>query len=598
MPSDLHSLCSIEPLYCLAINTTIPSMSAAPTFDCVRRLLGMCFVIPDTHDRGVFGFPEFVTGFGLLALIYTVSDVRYRFRVRAAALNLYGLTFWLAVVIGVGTLITDFLFAQAYPMPSFLSSHIAWQAGFGGLFLILVLSWLWATFFRPTKFSRLNRKNYAWTLYGYLLQGSESDLPAIAAEVGRSAWPIIKHAREKFPLSREPHSDITARVANDILLLIAMRKFCRHIIASAPGTAMAFFGAMTQQKKYYVPIGQFASNITTEALLNKDSILYHEDEGFSSGYFGYVRPFTNTVYGDFSLIEAQQNHSALDVALEVRWEFDGVQLTAYCRAVLTTIESSISGQSLYLNSGALYRALDVIEKATDDLYKLNEKPDHPDSEDVRHRLSAVVSFIRDLIELLEKREKEKGGVDNVPLRQHGEAYKWRGNWYDEIANLMLEVIKNAAQVKRSDFVNWSVQHNAVWSEFFNFRESKTRSVILFKLRRLIYEEIRSIDRFPNFQNAKVLGMCLNVMGLTVGKKRDHTRSQYQLRKVVISWTRRNFTWLLLQSPKAAEAARVGTITYDPAVGRLVKTYSEGLRNEPPREYLDLDPCTRPVTTLD
>jgi hypothetical protein len=591
MPTDLHSLCSIEPLYCLAINTPLSEITG-----CVRRFLGMCLVRPDVHDRGLFGFSEFVTGFGLLALIFTVSETRYRFRVQAAALSLYKLTFWLALIIGIGTLLTDFWFLQGYLLPSFLSSRIAWQAIFAGLFLILVLWWLWAVFVHPTKFSRFNRRNYAWTLYGYLLQGAESDLPAIAAEIGRSAASIVRHASARSPNGDQSKSDKTAAVANDILLLIAMRKFCRHIIASAPGTAMAFFDAITRQKKYHVPIGHFASNITTEALLNKDSILYHEDEGFRSGYFGYVRPFTKTIYGDFNLIEAQGNHSALDVTFDVRWKFDGVQLAAYCRAALTTIESSIDGHSLYLNSGALYRALDVIENATRDLYKLDEKPEHPDSDDVNRRLSTTVSFIGDLIELLEEREKQKGGVDDIPVRQRGEPYKWRGNWYDEIANLMFEVIKHASWTKRADFVSWQIQHNAVWSEFFNFRESKTRSIILFKLRRLLYEEIRSIDRFPNFQNARILGMCLNVMGLTVGKKHDHTTGQYQLQKVVISWTRRNYRWLLLQSPKAAQAVQLGTITYDPAIEKLVKTYSEGLRNEPPREYLELDPCTRPVTS--
>jgi hypothetical protein len=215
-----------------------------------------------------------------------------------------------------------------YPLPWFLSSHIAWQTVFGCLFLLLVLSWVWAVFFHPTKFSRFNRRNYAWTLYSYLLQGAESDLPVIAAVVGRSATSIIKHARERLPRGTQSNADITASVANDILLVIAMRKFCRHIIASAPGTAMAFFGAMIRQKKYHVPIGQFASNITTEALLNKDSILYHEDKGFRSGYFGFVRPFTKTIYGDFNLIEAQQNNSALDVAFDVRWKFDGEQVAA------------------------------------------------------------------------------------------------------------------------------------------------------------------------------------------------------------------------------------------------------------------------------
>lgn len=595
MTIDLHTLCAIEPLSCWAIDFPFPKTPEASSAECIRILAGICFVTPGPEQRGIFGFPEFVPGFGLLALIYTVSEVRYRFRVQAAAVNLYTLTFYLAGIIGAGTLWTDYWFSKEYLLPSFLASHAAWQIFFGGLFLFLVLSWLWAVFFHPTRFSQFNKFNYARVLYYYLLQGAESDLPIIAAEVGRSASSIIKFAEEQRPLARSSTPrDETAGVANDILLLIAMRKFCRHIVASAPGTAMAFFNAMSDQRKFYVPIGQFASNITTEALLNKDSILYHEDEGFSSGYFGYVRPFTNAMYGDFSLIEAQGNHSALDIAFDARWKLDSAQVEAYCRAALTTIESSIHGHSLYLNSSAIYRALDVIKEATRDLYKLDYKPEPVDAEDIRGRLSAVVSFINDLVDLLEKREEEKKNIDAWPLRRHDEPYKWRGNWYDEVANLMYEIIEHAASVKRSDFVNWEIQYVSVWSRFFNFSDSKTRRIILFKLRRRLYEEIKTIERFPNFGNARILGFCLNVMGLSVGKSGTIPRGQYQLRKAVLSWTRRNYTWMILQSPKAAEAVQMGTLSYDGGINKLVKTYREGLRGEAPREYLELDMPSRAV----
>ncbi len=560
---------------------------------CAQWFLGMCLVAPDTHDGGVFGFAEFVQGFGLLALIYTVSEVRYRFRVQAAAWNLYRFTFWLAGLIGVGTLVIDVWFAQGYLLPSFLSARVVWQAAFGFLYLILVLVWLWAVFVKPTAFDRFNRVNYARTLYFYLLQGAESDLPIIAAELARSASSIIKYASESYPRGPASRMDVTASVANDILLLIATRKFCRHIVASAPGTAIAFFNAMSKQKKYHVPIGQFASNITTEALLNKDSILYHEDDGFHSGYFGYVRPFTKAIYGDFNLIEATRPNSPLDIDLKVRWKFDGDQLAAYARAVLTTFESALGAGHFYIQSSALYRAFDVIEHACRDLHKLDETPENPASDDVQQRLQVVVSFINGAIELLEKRELQR-----TRLRRHDEPYKWRGDSYDEIANLMFEVIQQASWVKRRDFTGWHVQHNIVWNGFFGFHETKIRNIIRFKLRRRLYEEIRTIERFPNFANARILGYCLNVMGLTEGKKRDHTRGEYQLRKTVISWARRNYLWLAKQSPKAAEAVLLGAITFDAPTNRLVKTYPEGLRSEPPREYLELDAPTRPIVAMD
>src|SRR5262249_52755182 len=157
-------------------------------------------------------------------------------------------------------------------------------------------------------------------LYRYLLQGAEGDLPVIAAELGRSARSLVKHVnertfREEGRISQSVNP--TSACANNVLLLIANRKFCRHIIASSPGTAIAFFQAMSELRKYRIPIGQFAANISTEAIINTDSILYHEDAGFYSGFFGYVRPFTNALYGDFNLVEAlTEGNSPLDIDLE------------------------------------------------------------------------------------------------------------------------------------------------------------------------------------------------------------------------------------------------------------------------------------------
>jgi hypothetical protein len=191
----------------------------------------MCLVVPEPQSAGIFGFAEFLQAFSLLALIFTVSDVRYRFRMEAAPIPLYPLTLYLATFIGLGTLGSDLWFARQYPLPSFLSARAIWQVAFGGLFLALMLVWLLSTFVRPTRFGRFNRFSFARTLYWYLLQGAETDLPSIAVELARSAAPLIKHAQQRTS---------TGHVAHDLLLLIGVRKICRHIAARAPSTAIEF----------------------------------------------------------------------------------------------------------------------------------------------------------------------------------------------------------------------------------------------------------------------------------------------------------------------------------------------------------------------
>lgn len=58
--------------------------------------------------------------------------------------------------------------------------------------------------------------------------------------------------------------------ANDILLLIGNRRFCRTVVRSSPGTALALFDSMLATKKYGVPIGTFAKNLLSEAIDDRD----------------------------------------------------------------------------------------------------------------------------------------------------------------------------------------------------------------------------------------------------------------------------------------------------------------------------------------
>src|SRR5688572_24735932 len=101
-----------------------PAVSTTPTpMTCEYPFFGMCLIVPGEQDGGIFGFSEFVQAFALLVLVYTVSDVRYRFRVETAPIRIWQLTFWISGVIGIGTLLTDLWFAQRYPTPWFLASR-------------------------------------------------------------------------------------------------------------------------------------------------------------------------------------------------------------------------------------------------------------------------------------------------------------------------------------------------------------------------------------------------------------------------------------------------------------------------------------------
>ncbi len=220
-----------------------------------------------------------------------------------------------------------------------------------------------------------------------------------------------------------------------------------------------------------------------------------------------------------------------------------------------------------------------------DLYKINGMSIGAWDAEVFERLRVVIGFVKDAIEIMNKKEVPKR------LRLRVREKNVRLSFYDNLASMIFEIIFSASAVRSPRDLCWSVQHNSVWSELFNFDKGNVAAakIVQFKVRRLLYDEVADMKRFPNFKGAKILGFCLNVMGFPLSKE-AYYQDSIALQKAILSWTKKNFAWLHSYNPRIAEACLVDGITYDKDHFRLIQTYpAEGLRREPHYVYFDVDP---------
>ncbi len=565
-----------------------------------KCFLGVCFIPLDGSGQKFFGFSEFLAGLALMVLAWTIADVRYRFRVRTAPIPLLGITFGVVAAVGVLTLLTDLWRAEQWLVPKGnLLTPASWQAILGGLFLLTFLTWTWFAFIRPPTYGRHNAERFAQTLYRFVLKGSPVELAVIADELAYSAQALVRHATDRgklknYRLEREGEKKDPLKVegyANDLLLLVADKRLCRSIVESSPGTALAVFQAMADMKKHGIQVETFAKNIVNEALANKDSFLYHEAEGYESGLIGYHKPLSQAMFANYEMVETIG--TLLDPDTYGKREWDATQWEAYCRVVLMTFSSYVK-EGYGGHSFVLYRAKGYIENAASDLYTLNELPSAWDTDSYR-RLRVVVDFVKDAVKILD----EKGVPDHVRIRVREKHGHPRETFYDHIASMIFEVIFHAAAVRSPQWGCWTIQHNSVWGELYNFNhlDGPAGKVVKFKVRRLLYDEIADMKRFPNFKGAKILGFCLNVMGLTV-RQGDYDKDSRALQRAVLAWTRKNFVWLHGYNPRIAEACLVDGMSFDLENRRLVRTSpAEGLRREASFVYLELDPAA-PESELD
>lgn len=553
----------------------------------------ICFVPPVKSDiPRIFGFAEFIAALALLVITYTLVDVRYRFRLAIAPSPLYRRTFGVIGFIGAATLLSEVWLAQGWWLPktAYLTRFI-WQGYLGLLFLATFMTWVWYAYIRPPIYNRRNCRPYAQALLGYIVRGSDSELAVIADELRRSARALVNFASD-LPSryfdpkehNNRPQISPVEGLANDVLQLIANRKLCRHIVGASPATAIEFFEAAAAAKKYRLALGTFAKNLTAEAVRNPDSLLYHEVDPFSSGLLGHLQPFSKAIYGHYKLVDglAERFGSPLDLEYQEAREWTAHQWKAYGRAVCTTLAAYLKETKGWQHSYPLTRAIDSIEHSFMDAYRLQDIATDYYSTDTFQRLAAAVDFVRDAVEVIDKQNPPPGAFE---LRRRSGNYQ--RDIYDALAGLMFELIDAASAVSGPPDKAWAIHYNAVWGQFFSL-SSTTRAwkILQFKLRRLLFDEIASIEKLPNFKNARFLGVCLNVTGLKIGTG-SHGREYRALARVILPLAQRCYPRLRRELPRVADAVLLGGITYDVEQNCLVKTYLQGLRNEPSREYLEL-----------
>ena len=344
----------------------------------------VCFVpiAPSTASK-IFGFSEFLASVALFVVVYTIADVRYKFRIAVAPCQLYAITFALIGVIGFQTLLTEIWIAENWWVPKTrLLTRSTWQGIFGILFLCTFLTWIYYAFIRPPIFGRNNAFRFAQELYRYILRGNDDELKVVANELARSAKSLVKYCR-RLPArgstdanqnQQAPRKLIAENYAHDIFLLIADRNFCKQIISASPVTAQALFEEIASANKFNIPIGQFARNVSSEAIAQKESILYVETDGYTSGLMGYLKPVSKAIYSNFELVEslAAQGISPLDIYFEEQYSWDAKQWDAYCRATLLTFRGYLTSGRGATHSYAIVRALHSIETSFRDVYELNE----------------------------------------------------------------------------------------------------------------------------------------------------------------------------------------------------------------------------------
>lgn len=551
-----------------------------------------CFIPPDSVSNitKIFGFSEFLASLALLVVVFTVSDFRYKFRISIAPIPLYRITFIIISLTGFGSLLSDVWLAQKWwVLKTNYEIRVIFQSLLGFLFLGCFILWIYYAFIKPPKFGKTNHSRYLNTLYSTILKGNNSELAVIADELGNSSDRIIEHGE----IGRTKK---ISKSANQIMLLLANKKFCKVIASESPLTAYLIFKSISNKNKYDLPINQFSSSISEEALLNKDSVIYHENDDFQSGLMGYTKEWSKAIYGNSLLIDNlnRRHLSPFEISYKVFNVFDSQQWEAYGRLICLYLEDLCSTSSHLISSTTLSRTFKNYEYCTNNLFKINNETNENLKEDLIQKASVATNFVNSIFKVIDNKK-----INTSFMRSQGESRKfpYPKDISDDLAELMFEIIFSAAQIKTKDYTLWYVQYSIVWDKFFGlFHFHDTNKTSDFyrktkgKLIRLLFDEIKSIDEMPNFKNVRIAGYLLNIFGLKEGV--THSTRKYKdlilLKETTINIIKIKYLTLVEEMPDVAEHMLVGGLSYDLENRKLIKTYTKSLRKTADRDVLDLE----------
>lgn len=539
----------------------------------------------------IFGFAEFLTALALLVVLFTIVDVRFKFRTAIVPGDLYRTTFVVMIAIGLLTLMSEVWVAQEWYLPKiYWLSGVIWQAILGLIFFGTFGTWMYYAFIRPPVFYRRNAKRFSQTLFFYVVKANDDDLRVLADEIGRSAISLVRGTRPAIDSSLTarykrkplPNREPTPRdYAHDILMLIANRKLCRHIVQSSPVTVMDFLEAANHEDGAWAPIGEFATNISIEAFSNKESFVFQEAEEYDSGLIGHLKPVTQALFGHFELMErlARQGQCPFDIPYNEKNQWDGTHWEAYCRLALLLFTDYLKVTGGRADSEAMRTVFRNI--SLENSFATYDGDNVYESSSYR-RLTAAVGFITKAIQLIDKH----GGPPDSP--RPSESYR-RDSVYDDLAHLMFDACAHVARIERKDFTGWHIQYSAVWSRFFGFEDTTTWGIVRKRLCHLLAAEVCAVPSLPNFVNVPLLGYCANVMGLRPTTKATGLSKDWRgLHRLVLWLIRKHYSSLLATRGRLAESMLVGKLSFDPVSFRVVKTYEKNLSDVAETDSLAID----------
>ncbi|EPG2188143.1 hypothetical protein I8I28_004843, partial [Enterobacter cloacae] len=277
-----------------------------------------------------------------------------------------------------------------------------------------------------------------------------------------------------------------------------------------------FFVSTATFKNYDIPLHQFSANVSQEVIKNKNSIIYHEDDGYDSGLMGEIQEWSKIFYGNYRLIDSlQRGHlSPFQFNYKTFLGFDNEQWDAYFRLSIIYLEEKLKIEKFIDTNPVLNSVLESIKHCTQNLHMVDKTDDEIMKSELVEKLHSSINFIENLFNTTTKCKAKTIYQYSVKERR-----KYVFDIHHHVSSALIELLFKASLCQADNFTTWHIQNNIVWDGIFSPHEKSLgdfHSKAIKKTIRKLYEELKSIEKVANFKNTRIAGLILNVLGLDTG----------------------------------------------------------------------------------
>jgi len=529
--------------------------------------------------------------------VFTLASPKYQFRQATALLPFRTVFFVVLVISAVFTILIEAFVMYGVKFPAFFKPNTA-NYFIAVAIAFLILYWMKISFIWPPKFSRLTAGRFGRQAFVFITNGNREDLLAVAQELMREFPRLISHS----PVIKNPYIDekeplkLTAAqgYANDIFLLIADPRFCKVVADEIPILPARLCEEMVHLKRFDAPAHRFIRRIVIELLGKPGSALFVENEWLAQSFAGEVKPITRSIFYYWHLLEkferGLESPLALDYPHARNWDTDTWRV--YFGLALEYVRGLTS--STHRNSNV--RGVDFILQTTQVAYQeignLERYENSFDPHNPYWHASEANDFLTEFVKIFSESGEH---VYFVRTDRHFYGH----DLSSRVARLLNEAVLKASLVNTKEFRMWQIQHNLIWNSIQRQLDSDTKiwKMVRRKLRRLIWDEVKEMDHFPNHKGAIYIRFCLNVLGFydeKVHRRDSLKKDSWVLAKVVSEWVAKNYQTIVESHPPVAEAMLPADIVYDPEKQVLVRTKENPLTGIPRVKELPLNPPKMPA----